>query len=243
MSAYGRRMVSADVPGVALGHLSAHLKGKGQHIYFTGCGADITFGKFTYQRKGRSLNTLGRRLGEGLIANTEALHGGSAPALELIATPLNMQLDQPRCIPERYERELQAATSRYPAVFAASTLFITRNWRKFFRPSLYRLTLAPRTHILSLLSETAVDYQLYAQSLSPEDFVACAGYRDGTFSYLCTDRMFDEGGYEPSASLAPKGFEATYRQGIAKTLDGVQFYSPETPYETLGARGKQRLLE
>jgi hypothetical protein len=237
MAAYGRRMVSADVPGRALAYLNEHTKGRGQHIYFTGCGADITFGKFTYRQKERSLNVLGRCLGDGLIANVETLIGsapGSAPALKLLEARMDVPLDLPRCKPERYARELKKAETRAAATFAASNFYITKHWKRFQRPSLFRLTLAPRTHILSVLSETAVEYQLYAQSLAPEDFIACAGYRDGTFNYLCTDRMFDEGGYEPSASLAPKGFEAAYRACIARTLEELPFYSPETPKDING---------
>jgi len=66
-----------------------------------------------------------------------------------------------------------------------------------------------------------VAYQLFAQSLVPEHFLAFASYGDGTFDYICTDEMFPEGGYEPTVSLAPCGFEKMYRTAIKSILSGL----------------------
>ncbi len=62
-----------------------------------------------------------------------------------------------------------------------------------------------RALALHLPGEPMVHFQLYAQELVPGHFVAVAGYGDGSPGYICTEKAFDEGGYEPRASrVAPK---------------------------------------
>jgi hypothetical protein len=62
----------------------------------------------------------------------------------------------------------------------------------------YRL--GPAT-ILHLPGEAFVEYQLYAQSVRPDDFVAVASYGDGGMGYICTGKAFVEGGYDPTQSF------------------------------------------
>ena len=99
MAAYGREMVSSDVPGVALQHLREAAP-SATHIYLTGCGADVTFGKYTTADKKRNLRVLGGRLGAGLIANTQTLERSStaaaAPALGWRHVPLHLPIDAKR---------------------------------------------------------------------------------------------------------------------------------------------------
>jgi hypothetical protein len=220
MGAYGRRMVSADIPGVALRHAEKTLRDGAQHIYFTGCAGDITFGKYTYQTKAENLSNLGKRLGEALVRNVRELSPCDGELLKLKHVPLQIPLDRRHCSPERYRKDFLKAENRFQAGWAANFRYITQRWKRFGSTTLTRLSLSPRAHVVSLPAETVVEYQLFAQSLMPEDFLACAAYADGTFHYLCTDRMFDQGGYEPSVSMAPKGFEKMYRSALEKLLIG-----------------------
>ena len=71
MAAYRRDMVGADVPGRALDHV--HDAAGGRHVYLTGCGGDVTFGKYCTGSKEEGLAILGERLGMELEANTKAL--------------------------------------------------------------------------------------------------------------------------------------------------------------------------
>jgi len=65
-----------------------------------------------------------------------------------------------------------------------------------------------------------IDFQLYAQSLVPDRFLAVAAYGEGGTSYICTEASYKEGGYEPSASnLAPEA-EQVLKKAI-RTLLGV----------------------
>jgi len=63
-----------------------------------------------------------------------------------------------------------------------------------------------------------VCFQLYAQGLKPESFVAVAGYGDGGPGYLCPEKAFAEGGYEPTASNVKPESETLLTKAIAALL-------------------------
>jgi hypothetical protein len=76
-------------------------------------------------------------------------------------------------------------------------------------------------HVLHLPGEPMVHFQLYAQELMPDEFVAVAGYGDGSPGYICTEKAFDEGGYEPRASRVAPQSEALVKKAIRQLL-GLQ---------------------
>jgi hypothetical protein len=63
-----------------------------------------------------------------------------------------------------------------------------------------------------------LEFQRYAQEQGQDDFVVLAGYGDMSPGYLCTDRAFVEGGYEPGASNAGPGTEVRVKEAIRKLL-------------------------
>ena len=63
-----------------------------------------------------------------------------------------------------------------------------------------------------------LEFQRYAHVKHPDEFIVIAGYGDMSPGYLCTDRAFAEGGYEPSASNAGPGTEARVKEAIRKLL-------------------------
>lgn len=75
-----------------------------------------------------------------------------------------------------------------------------------------------RIHILHLPGEPMVEFQLFAQRLKPGDFVAVAGYGDCCTGYICTERAFDEGGYEPGASRVVPQSETLLKKAISQLL-------------------------
>jgi hypothetical protein len=78
-----------------------------------------------------------------------------------------------------------------------------------------------RAWVLHLPGEPMVHFQLYAQGLRPDDFVAVAGYGDGSPGYICTEKAFDEGGYEPSASRVAPRSEGMLKKAI-RQLFGLE---------------------
>ena len=72
--------------------------------------------------------------------------------------------------------------------------------------------------ILHLPGEPLLEFQLFAQRLLPAEFVAVSGYGDISPGYLCPDRAFEEGGYEPSASNHLPGGESLVKEAIRRVL-------------------------
>ena len=65
-----------------------------------------------------------------------------------------------------------------------------------------------------------IEHQLL-ERLRPDDFVAVAGYGEGSPSYICTERAFAEGGYEPAASAVAPESEGPLKAAIRQLL-GVE---------------------
>ena len=60
--------------------------------------------------------------------------------------------------------------------------------------------------------------KLYAQSLRPKDFIATAAYGELGTGYICTDKAFSEGGYEPTQAFVGPPSEAHLKAAIHELL-------------------------
>ena len=76
----------------------------------------------------------------------------------------------------------------------------------------HRLRIGP-VHLLFLPGEAFVEYQLYAQSLRPDEFVAVAAYGESGPGYICCDAALTEGGYEPTMSRVGPPSEFRLKRG------------------------------
>ncbi len=72
--------------------------------------------------------------------------------------------------------------------------------------------------ILHLPGKAFVEYQLFAQSVRPDDFVAVAAYGELGPGYICTDNAFVEGGYEPTQSFVGPPSETLLKASIHEVL-------------------------
>ncbi len=215
--AYHRDMVGSDVPGLALKHLDKAVKGKGLHIYFTGCGGDITFGKYAYSVKKKSLAVLGKKLGQGLAANVKNLQEQPLGKLSFSHTRVKLPL-KPLPTLKKLQQELKKASDPREARDKAQRLIFAKNRKKWGQPRISLMSIGPNVHMVSLPSECVVEYQLYAQDLVPDQFLACAAYGEYGFGYMPTAKMYKEGGYEPKASICTPQIEKVLKTGIAKLL-------------------------
>jgi len=75
--------------------------------------------------------------------------------------------------------------------------------------------------VVHLPGEPLIAFQHYAQGLLPDEFVAVAGYGLGTPGYVCTEKAFEQGGYEPSASGVVPESEQLVNKAIRQLL-GVE---------------------
>jgi hypothetical protein len=72
--------------------------------------------------------------------------------------------------------------------------------------------------ILHMPGELSVEYQLAAQRLRPQSFVALAAYGDYGPGYICMSAHYSQGGYEPSASRVGPGVEGVLFAAIKNLL-------------------------
>jgi hypothetical protein len=215
-SRYGDGHVHPDTQGWAREALQAR-EGVPQ-VYFTGCGGDVTGGKYNDGSPKAREDLIGRlRAGmERAIADTKRvpLEGASWKSVEAV-------------LPDRTEAEYSEAAFREKLAnpglgdSVRLTAALGAAWYERLRTrktiDVSRLRLGP-ADLLHLPGEPFVEYQLHAQSLRPDRFVATAGYGEGGPGYLCTDAALAEGGYEPTQSMMGAGGEAALKAAIAELL-------------------------
>jgi hypothetical protein len=120
---------------------------------------------------------------------------------------------------EAYFREILADSSKPYHARSRAVLALAWYERLEVRPPVdltyYRL--GP-VNILHLPGEAFVQYQLYAQSLNPDEFLAVAAYGELGTGYICTDQAPQEGGYEPTNSFIGPPSEARLKAAIRELL-------------------------
>ena len=213
MAAYQRNMVSTDVPGRALRHVVENDDSVALNIYFTGCGGDVTFGK--YNPGGTpAIELLGKRLGEGMLANLRRLEEQPLGRLTVKRVGFDVPFN-PALLPASAYKGEAALERRY-------FLETIDRWRE---SSVARLSIGTKIHLLSFtLAEVFVDYQLYAQSLIPEHFLGTAAYGNGVYWYIPTRAAFEEnGGYETgdNACVVTPDIDEVLRNAIRRCLDEI----------------------
>ncbi|MCF7838317.1 MAG: hypothetical protein K9N49_06775 [Candidatus Marinimicrobia bacterium] len=221
MGAYRRNQVGADIPGVALDYVTRHTDAEALHLYFTGCGGNITFGKY-HLNSDKTIRVLGERLGRYMLDNMHGLIDAPIGPLTFktarFELPLKGDMDE-----ALLARKIAAARNPLEVSQPGRRMVFLKQWKQWRQPTVSRMSIGPDVHFLSLPGETVVEYQLYAQGLIPERFLATAAYGDCSYHYIPTAAMYDEGGYEPvQGAICSREVEAPYRQAISKVLEGLR---------------------
>jgi len=213
-SRYGDGRASIDFVGLAR---EAVQKKEGVfQVYFTGCCGDVTVGKYN-DRTFASRDRFTRRVQKAMEAAIASTRMVPAEGLHWRCVPLSMP---PRTDKGHTEADLRAEmadTKVKPHIRGRAARWIMF-MQRHDRPIDVATLRIGNVYILHLPGEPFVDFQLYAQKLRPNDFVAVAGYGDGGPCYICTEAAFAEGGYEPSASSVKPESEAIFREAIRQTL-------------------------
>ena len=213
-SFYGDARACSDVPGFARERLERE-EGVFQ-VYFTGCAGDVAMGKYN-DRSRRARTELANRLFAGMKAAVAATRFQAVGPLTWRTVPV--------WLPPKLASDKAVASTR--AKLAADkprtwgkikvARLVTYAERKDTPPQIAALQLGS-VHIVNLPNEPMLEFQLYAQRVLPDHFVAVAGYGDLTACYVCTDQAFAEGLYEPGTSNATKGSEAALKAAIRQAL-------------------------
>jgi hypothetical protein len=217
MSDYGHGRVSADIPGIARSRLE---KEEGiPHIYFTGCAGDVAAGKYN-DCSVQARDALAERLYLGMKAAIVSTQRVAVSRLVWKTTDVHFALrKEPEFSEATFRKQLADASLKPEERIRAASALAWYNRLKT-RPgidvSCYQL--GP-VKILHCPGEPFVEYQLYAQSVRPTDFVAVAGYGENGPGYICTDKALKEGGYEPTWSFVGPPSEAHLKAVLAHLLE------------------------
>ena len=215
---YGDGRASSDFVGEAREALEA--KERVFQIYFTGCGGDITVGKYNDGSKQCRVE-LARRMLAGLEASVAAtkftpvgpVRWRTHPLLLAPRTDPGFNLDD--CIARMKNPKVAPALRAYAG--AVRLAFHQRKNQPIECTSLQM----GNVYIVHLPGEPMLCFQTFAQEAAPGGFVAVAGYGDCATGYICPEKAFQEGGYEPTDANVKPESEALVKQAIASLL-GVE---------------------
>jgi hypothetical protein len=185
---YRDNRVSSDMVGDAREALEK--KEGAFQIYFNGCGGDITLGKYNDATDQNRKELAGR-----LLAGMEA----AVAATKL--TPVQPVRWRTYALDLPWKPEPNAP----------------KDAKKHQPIELTSLEIGD-IRIVHLPGEPMLCFQQFAQGLKPAAFTAVAGYGDGEPGYLCPEKAFAEGGYEPIASNVKPEAEAVVKKAIAALL-------------------------
>ena len=195
MSYYGGGGVNWDFIGGARALLDQALPGV-HCVHFNGAGGNITAGKYN---DGDPANRpeLAGRVFAGMQAAWQVQQKRPVAAADLewrvrpIALPARHAGEQP---------QLQAvlANTKLPfaqRVFAARDLAFQQRLAEGGTIPLGCLRIGS-AHVLHLPAELFIEYQLAAQQMRPDAFIAVAAYGDNAPGYIGTEIAYTQGGYE-----------------------------------------------
>lgn len=216
MSHYGQGEVSADFVGIAREQRTRETGVP--HVYFTGCGGNVTAGKYNDGAAHLRLE-LAARVHAAMVQSEESPR-------RIPLDRLGWDVRQVTLVPgESPADDDLRRTIGSPDASAAAR--ITAAMHLSFRDQQRRrpTTLVPalrlndRVAVVHLPGEPFVEYQLFAQSLRPDDWLAVAGYGDGGCGYIPLEASFAEGGYEPTVAFAVPGTEQAIKQAFRSLLE------------------------
>lgn len=210
---FGKGIPTTDFPGLAR---ERRQKETGVfQVYFTGAGGNITLGKYN-DGTDRAREEFAGRLQDAMQrAWTATTRSPLTPAdVEWRTADISLPAkygafkDEARAVAAdttRPSNERIAAIGKYSraqALEEGTTLVVLR------------LGQAYSVHIPG---EAFVQYQLGAQAIRPDNFVAVAAYAEG-LGYIGNEKAYGEGGYEITVSATTLAAEKVIMDGVRKLL-------------------------
>jgi hypothetical protein len=217
-SYYRTGQANPDFPGIAR---DGREKATGvPHIHFDGAGGNIGAGKWN-DGSHANRQVLADRIAAGMARAWESTKKVPVSAADVgwktvaVALPVAPHLVESRLVATL---EIKGAKLTERAK-AANDLAWLRRCKAGDTIDVACLRLGP-ARVLHLPGELFVEYQLAAQKMRPDLFVAMAAYGDYGPGYIGTEVAYSEGGYEtsPSSSLVAPGVEHVLTDAIRRLL-------------------------
>jgi hypothetical protein len=206
-------MITKDFTGLAR-ERRIEEDGGVAHLYFNACAGNITAGKYNDGAK-ENRPILTGRIYRAMVESENDTERFDLTHCSWRTIPVTLPPLEPN------EPALQAIlcdASRSSKDRSRAALQIAY-LRRLREPIPFTcLSLGDRVKVVHLPGEPFIEYQLFAQEQARDCFVAVAGYGDCGPGYVCLERSFAEGGYEPTDSFVAPRSESIMRQAIAALL-------------------------
>jgi len=186
-------------------------------LYFTGCGGDVTAGKYNDGSR-EARDRLAAQLLAGMEAAIAATRYEPIRLLQWRTVPVKLPLREDHGFTAEDARARMLNPNMAPSARIYNGAMRIVAARRADVPYLLSSLQINNAFILHLPGECMVEFQLFAQQERPDQFVAVAAYGDCAPGYICTEEAFTEGGYEPRDSGVAPNSEAIMKQAIRQLL-------------------------
>lgn len=215
MSYYGDGMVTSDFAGLARKKRQAE-EPDCTHIYFTGCAGNISAGK--YNDGSHPVRAeLTEKMYAGILRAEATLK--PVPLKEIawrtadLMPPANQKYDAEALAREIGNHDNSVVNRNRPSY----TLSWLRRVEKG-TPIVLSSLMVNDISLLHLPAECFIEYQLRAQDLAKDRFVATAAYGDGGPWYIPTKEEYPTGGYECSVAFCDPSVDDLMTDGMKVLL-------------------------
>ena len=190
MSHYGKGSVSADFVGMAR-QRRQNEDSRVFQIYVSGCSGNVTAGKYN-DGSPENRPVLAERIYRGMRAAWEATERHPLTSVSFRAAPLRLK---PREDTGFSLPDLRRLLTSDPKPFGQCLAALGLSWRE--RVDAGRGLTVPVidlgiAQLVLMPAESYVEYQILAQSLRPDCFIAVAGYGECAPGYIPTERHWAE---------------------------------------------------
>ena len=215
MSYYGDGRVSADFCGLARRRMQKQ-EPDCLHIYFNGCGGNIGAGKYNNGSKEARVE-LTQRMFDGITTSNATLKPepirSFAWETEDILPPLDPRFNEEQLLVGIRNKTNRVVARNRPSYTVA---FIRRV--KGGTPITLSSLHVNDISMLHLPAESFIEYQLRAQAIAPNRFVACAAYGDGGPWYIPVKEAYPQGGYAVGVAWCSPQIDPLMSNGIQTLL-------------------------
>ncbi|MCA9120042.1 MAG: hypothetical protein KDB11_07645 [Planctomycetales bacterium] len=222
-SYYGRGGVNWDFVGMARNTRVHALDGL-PHIHFNGAGGNVAAGKYNDGSK-ENRPLLAQRLADGMKRAWQSQAKSPIAATDVgwqvapVSLPVSESLVEDDLLAKLQSKD-QSVGER---LRAARDLTFIRRMQRGDKIMLSCLKLGD-ARVLHMPGELFVEYQLAAQQMRPDDFVAMAAYGDYGPGYIGTEIAYSQGGYETGR--------------VSRVAPGVERVLTDAMKQLLGTREK-----
>jgi hypothetical protein len=213
-SSYEDSFVTPDFAGLARERRQSEDDGI-PHLYFTECAGNITPGKYN----------------DGAIENREkftcriyqAMHESEKACVQVPAEKFQLKSVAIKLSPRQdYSKEKLDSLLHDKTLTSKercrAALMLAYRERQSTPIDITALHFGDAFSLLHLPGEAFVEYQIFAQEQRPNSFVVVPAYGDCGPGYLCLERSFDEGGYEPYDSFVAPESESVLKSAITQLM-------------------------